>query len=128
MKIGDPLLTEGTISADVTEAQKILQGQGYNVGPIDGNFGPQTRAAVIAFQKTKGLTPDGIIGPDTWAALRGQFRDLPVAPLPPPPEQQVKPAPSLWLSMPVLWGVGGLMLIYFFSQNRKLMRMAGGRA
>lgn len=37
--------------------------------PIDGIFGPQTRAAVLAFQRFAGLTPDGIVGPATWSAL-----------------------------------------------------------
>jgi uncharacterized protein with LGFP repeats len=35
----------------------------------DGIFGAKTKAAVIAFQKSKGLTADGIVGPKTWAAL-----------------------------------------------------------
>lgn len=36
---------------------------------VDGHAGPATRAALIAFQKAHGLTPDGLIGPQTWAAL-----------------------------------------------------------
>ena len=35
----------------------------------DGIFGPRTRDAVIAFQNIFGLTPDGVIGPLTWARL-----------------------------------------------------------
>ncbi|HWT25614.1 MAG TPA: NlpC/P60 family protein, partial [Solirubrobacteraceae bacterium] len=37
--------------------------------PADGVFGPQTRAAVIAFQREKGLEVDGVVGPQTLAAL-----------------------------------------------------------
>ena len=36
---------------------------------VDGIFGPQTQAAVVAFQRLFGLTPDGIIGPITWNAI-----------------------------------------------------------
>lgn len=35
----------------------------------DGIFGQQTRNAVIAFQRFAGLTPDGIVGEQTWSAL-----------------------------------------------------------
>ncbi|WP_256013099.1 glycoside hydrolase family protein [Desertivirga xinjiangensis] len=37
--------------------------------PVDGIFGPQTRAAVIASQKAYGLVPDGIVGPKTLQVL-----------------------------------------------------------
>ncbi|GIG20657.1 hypothetical protein Cch01nite_13810 [Cellulomonas chitinilytica] len=35
----------------------------------DGRFGPQTRAAIKAFQTAHGLKDDGIVGPKTWAAI-----------------------------------------------------------
>lgn len=37
---------------------------------IDGSFGVLTKAAVISFQKRKGLQPDGIVGSKTRGALR----------------------------------------------------------
>lgn len=36
---------------------------------IDGIFGSQTQAAVIAYQRFAGLTPDGIVGPTTWNSM-----------------------------------------------------------
>ena len=35
---------------------------------VDGNFGKDTEAKTIAFQKTHGLVPDGIVGDKTWRA------------------------------------------------------------
>jgi NlpC/P60 family/Putative peptidoglycan binding domain len=36
---------------------------------VDGEFGPRTRAAVVAFQRDHGLTPDGVVGKGTWGKL-----------------------------------------------------------
>jgi hypothetical protein len=36
---------------------------------VDGDFGPETRRAVVSFQWGNGLYPDGIAGPLTWRAL-----------------------------------------------------------
>lgn len=54
---------------DVLHAQKRLKELGFNPGPLDGIYGPETEAAVKAFQTKNGLQVDGIIGPDTWSAL-----------------------------------------------------------
>jgi len=37
----------------------------------DGSFGAKTEARVRVFQRVHGIVPDGIVGPETWAALDG---------------------------------------------------------
>lgn len=41
------------------ELQGLLNARGYNVGNPDGVIGPQTRAGIIAYQRSAGLVPDG---------------------------------------------------------------------
>ncbi|MGR9270758.1 peptidoglycan-binding domain-containing protein (plasmid) [Rhizobium leguminosarum] len=53
----------------VMRLQKALTASGYDPGVIDGDFGPETEKAVLAFQQAEGLTVDGIVGPETAAAL-----------------------------------------------------------
>jgi peptidoglycan hydrolase-like protein with peptidoglycan-binding domain len=36
---------------------------------VDGEYGPQTRRALLAFQRAHGLAPDGVVGLRTWGAL-----------------------------------------------------------
>lgn len=50
-------------------AEFILSAKGFYTGKMDADFGSGLEAAVMAFQKTKGLAVDGIVGPDTWYAL-----------------------------------------------------------
>lgn len=58
-----PVLRQGSTGQAVKDLQVILR------ITADGQFGPLTRAAVIAFQKSRQLLPDGVVGPQTWAAL-----------------------------------------------------------
>jgi hypothetical protein len=52
----------------VVWAQEHLISAGYQLG-VDGGFGRNTRRAVLGFQRARGLTADGIVGPATWSAL-----------------------------------------------------------
>jgi g-D-glutamyl-meso-diaminopimelate peptidase len=63
------VLRLGSRGSDVMEIQSLLSQIGYNPGPIDGIFGPLTQQAVINFQLDNNLTPDGIIGPNTYRIL-----------------------------------------------------------
>lgn len=66
-----PVLKQGSSGPDVTALQQKLKALGFDPNGVDGNFGPGTTKAVIAFQQSKGLQADGIAGPATLAALSG---------------------------------------------------------
>lgn len=51
--------------------QKVLKAYGIANLKEDGIFGEETYKAVIAYQRAKGLTPDGIVGYNTWKKLLG---------------------------------------------------------
>ena len=58
---------------------------------MDGIFGPETRAAVVAFQEANGLVRDGTCGPQAWSVLRGGALPEP-APRPVGPVRGTLPA------------------------------------
>ena len=67
---GTKLQLGGENDAGLVRAlQLALTKAGYDPGPGDGTFGPQTEAAVVAFQQDNGLSVDGRVGPETAAAL-----------------------------------------------------------
>lgn len=85
-------LSSGSRGAPVSDLQQQLNAAGFNSGPVDGKFGPITRAAVESFQRANGLQVDGIVGPQTQAAL-ARVRGQPPAAWPKaPPVQRRAPA------------------------------------
>ena len=60
----------GDQGSDVAEIQGQLASLGYDVA-ADGDFGPATAEAVKAFQMSRGLDADGLVGPSTYTALLG---------------------------------------------------------
>jgi len=65
-----PTLKLGSSGPDVQDLQQKLKQLGFDPHSVDGNFGPGTNAALIAFQQSKGLPADGVAGPATIAALQ----------------------------------------------------------
>ncbi len=53
----------GSYGTDVRVVQNLLGAS------ADGSFGPQTKTAVITWQRRHNLTPDGVVGPTTWRSL-----------------------------------------------------------
>ncbi|HHW31636.1 MAG TPA: peptidoglycan-binding protein [Clostridiaceae bacterium] len=66
---GYPLIRTGSVGVYVLVLQDALNALGFSGSGLDGYFGPGTRNAVINFQRSMGLTQDGIVGCNTWEAL-----------------------------------------------------------
>jgi peptidoglycan hydrolase-like protein with peptidoglycan-binding domain len=72
MALGDwPRVPGDDTHFDVRAVQYLLDERGSSL-VVDGSFGPQTTAAVKAFQTAQGLTPDGVVGNHTWPRLAVQ--------------------------------------------------------
>lgn len=64
------VLRYGSRGVYVGKAQTLLNKNGFQL-TVDNSFGPAMLRAVKLFQKSKGLTIDGVVGPATWSALNG---------------------------------------------------------
>ncbi len=63
LKIGDK-------GREVQQLQRNLAAAGFSPGPVDGEFGPQTKGALIKLQRTCRIATDGIYGPVSQKALK----------------------------------------------------------
>lgn len=78
-RLGGRVLRPGVVGWDAAAYQYLLAWQGFPSGPIDGAYTDRTAAATRRLQLSLGLTPDGVAGPLTVAAVR---RDPPRPPRP----------------------------------------------
>ena len=62
-------LKKGSVGECVYMLQEKLNILGFECGNPDGIFGSKTRDAVKAYQKSKKMTVDGIVGIKTWNAI-----------------------------------------------------------
>ena len=65
-----PQLQYGSRGSDVSALQTALKEMGLYSDKIDGHFGPNTKAGVMAFQRQEGISVDGIVGPNTKAKFK----------------------------------------------------------
>ncbi|MCL4796776.1 MAG: peptidoglycan-binding protein [Bryobacteraceae bacterium] len=85
----NPTLSIGARGPAVVVLQTALNKAMPALPPLvpDGAFGPATRSRVVEFQRSRRLSPDGVVGPNTWAALGSAAVGGPPVPpgFPPPP-------------------------------------------
>jgi peptidoglycan hydrolase-like protein with peptidoglycan-binding domain len=86
-----PLLRIASEGPHVLALQQQLARLGVLTKDADGLFGVETEEAVRRFQSWNELIPDGMVGPDTWEALRRSGLDT--ATLPPPRRSSGTPRP-----------------------------------
>jgi Putative peptidoglycan binding domain len=65
---GDRPMGERSMT-EVRDAQRALKAKGFDPGPIDGQMGPKTNAAVKEFQHKENLTETGTLDAETHARL-----------------------------------------------------------
>ncbi|MCR4429867.1 MAG: peptidoglycan-binding protein [Tepidanaerobacteraceae bacterium] len=103
LRLQNPPMT----GSDVTEIQFQLKKIGYYKGVVNGIYDKKTSEAVIDFQKSEGINPDGIFGAKTLLKM-AQIYEKPAARLP-----SEKPR--------------GEVSIIIFTLERKLVVMSDGK-
>ena len=126
------VLKVGMCNELVMKMQMILSEHGYYTGDVDGQFGSETQRALINFQIDYKLTPDGVAGQQTLAALR----DTDIRPsrdqAPNRLARQVTTLAKQLRSTPYVWGgnspngfdCSGYIYYIFHYFNLELPRMA----
>ncbi|MFO7311345.1 MAG: peptidoglycan-binding protein [Bacillota bacterium] len=74
----------------VWELKRRLGELGFDAGdPEDETYNARVAQAVRAFQRSRGLVPDGVVGPATWAALADGSEPAAAATRTPPPQGEL---------------------------------------
>lgn len=119
-------LKVGATGTETSMLQSKLQSLNYDVGPVDGIYGIKTKTAVQKFQQDNNLIVDGIVGPQTQAALSKATTS------PQRNTQQMISTAKSFLGVPYKWGgttpagfdCSGFTRYVFDSQNINLPRVS----
>jgi peptidoglycan hydrolase-like protein with peptidoglycan-binding domain len=65
----EPVLRIGSTGLPVRRAQKRMSLVGFDVGGVDGRYGPKMESAVRDLQQRFQVTVDGVVGPQTWGII-----------------------------------------------------------
>lgn len=68
-----PAPARRSAGVSIQNAQAALKRLGYDPGPADNAYGPQTRNAIMQFQRSQHLPATGVLDRDTWSAIVGQL-------------------------------------------------------
>lgn len=63
------MIKSGSRGAQVRTLQRLLNAILKAGLDVDGDFGPATKTALVAYQSARGLEVDGICGPASWKRL-----------------------------------------------------------
>lgn len=117
-------LRVGSRGETVQALQTRLKKLGYYEGDTDGIYGDSTRLAVIAFQESIDLNPDGVVGLTTWTRLQAAAAEVPESETNSPEEaenaqeednENTEPNQSNNQRQPLLWilaGLSGTVIIF----------------
>src|SRR5262245_8114528 len=75
----EPVRRVGSTGLPVRRAQKRMSLVGFDVGGVDGRYGPRSEAAVKTVQCQFNITVDGVVGPQTWAVINALANEGPAS-------------------------------------------------